>query len=82
MTDPRSIVCVMALWCLSACQAPEQTGDQATAQTFVGRETCGSCHAQAFVDWSRSRDAEAKHIASTETVRGNFADARFEHESV
>jgi tetratricopeptide (TPR) repeat protein len=46
--------------------------------TFVGGETCRSCHEQAFDSWRGSHHDLAMAVASDETVLGDFDDAVFE----
>ena len=45
--------------------------------TFVGAESCKSCHAQEYDLWQRSDHALAMLPADSTTVRGNFDNAVF-----
>jgi len=46
---------------------------------FVGVESCRTCHAQEFADWSESHHAVAMQHATEETVLGDFENVEFEH---
>jgi len=54
--------------------APAQAG----VETFVGRESCLSCHQVAYQAWAGSDHDNAMDVASDSTVLGNFAAAVFE----
>ena len=47
--------------------------------TFVGRETCASCHEEATDAWLGSDHDNAMDVASDSTVLGDFDDALFEY---
>ncbi len=48
------------------------------AATFVGGETCRSCHEQAYAAWQGSDHDLAMDVANDDTVRGDFNDAVFD----
>ena len=50
--------------------------------SFVGRESCISCHDDASRAWLGSDHDNAMDIASDSTVVGDFADVTFEHGGV
>ena len=52
------------------------------AARFVGSEQCKSCHKHEYDLWKGSHHDHAMHIASDETVLGDFNDAAFEHHGV
>ena len=47
------------------------------AAKYVGASTCKSCHEAAYDAWKGSDHALAMQHVNTETVRGNFNNARF-----
>ena len=51
---------------------------QADEPGYVGAETCGSCHAEAFSDWQKSHHFHAMQPADEASVLGNFDDAVLE----
>ena len=53
--------------------------ERAAAPTYVGRETCSGCHAEAALAWEGSDHDRAMEEASPETVLGDFDDASFDH---
>ena len=53
-------------------------GQPPSDPTWVGRETCAGCHAEAALAWSGSDHDRAMEEASPETVLGDFDDAAFE----
>ena len=46
---------------------------------YVGSLRCGACHAQELAAWRGSHHDLAMQEATSETVLGDFEDARFEH---
>jgi len=50
--------------------------------TFVGREQCVDCHADAYESWLGSDHDNAMDLANEQTVRGDFNDAEFEHNGI
>ncbi|KRB56609.1 hypothetical protein ASE04_28870 [Rhizobium sp. Root708] len=51
-------------------------------QDFVDEKTCASCHADQAAAFAKSHHAKAMAMADEGTVRGDFNDARFEHDGV
>lgn len=49
---------------------------------FLGDETCKTCHAKSFSDWSGSHHDKAMQIASDSTVLGNFDNVKFTSQGV
>ena len=47
------------------------------AATYVGGQTCTSCHANEHAAWSGSHHDLAMQVADDKSVLGNFADAKF-----
>lgn len=47
--------------------------------TFVGAQSCKSCHEQQFAEWTQSDHHRAMMPANAESVLGDFNDATFEH---
>jgi predicted CXXCH cytochrome family protein len=52
------------------------------AATFVGGETCRSCHEQPYLAWRGSHHDHAMAVANDDTVLGNFNDAVFDDAGV
>ncbi len=50
--------------------------------SFVGRETCKSCHKKEYDDWSGSDHDNSMAVASEATVLGNFKDSVFSRNGV
>jgi tetratricopeptide (TPR) repeat protein len=50
--------------------------------SFVGRERCIECHAEAYELWLGSDHDNAMDVADEATVLGDFDDAEFEHEGL
>lgn len=51
-------------------------------QNFLGDQSCGSCHQKEYDDWLGSHHDLAMQEANSNTVLGNFDDARFESNGV
>ncbi|MGO7988112.1 tetratricopeptide repeat protein [Rhizobium leguminosarum] len=49
---------------------------------FVDERTCASCHADQAAAFSKSHHAKAMALADDDTVRGDFDNARFDHDGV
>jgi tetratricopeptide (TPR) repeat protein/ssDNA-binding Zn-finger/Zn-ribbon topoisomerase 1 len=47
--------------------------------TYVGAETCRSCHAEAYTDWTKSDHHQAMLPATEENVAADFNEVTFEH---
>ena len=54
----------------------------ATELSFVGSETCASCHAAEAMLWHGSQHAHAMAHATDKTVLGDFNDASFDYNGV
>jgi Flp pilus assembly protein TadD len=50
--------------------------------TFIGGETCRSCHEQAYLAWRGSHHDRAMAVANAQTVLGDFDDAVFDNGEV
>ncbi len=50
--------------------------------TYVGTETCASCHETQWKAWAGSHHDLSMQEASAETVLGDFDDATFEHQGL
>ena len=61
---------------IGALAQPTSTSS-AMAATYVGRETCGQCHASEVRSWETSHHAQAMQHATELTVHGDFNDAHF-----
>jgi tetratricopeptide (TPR) repeat protein len=59
---------------------PDDVADEASS--FVGRESCLSCHEAAYEAWTGSDHDNSMDVASDSTVLGDFSDAAFEHDGV
>jgi predicted CXXCH cytochrome family protein len=58
---------------------PPKSGDQAQTLSFVGSETCASCHGGEAKLWHASQHAHAMSHATKDTVLGDFNDASFDY---
>lgn len=58
---------------------PPQAGNSMPAPSFVGSDTCASCHSGEAKLWHGSQHAHAMAHATKDTVLGDFNDARFEY---
>jgi tetratricopeptide (TPR) repeat protein len=67
-----------------AAAPPAAVGSAArtSVKTFVGREACAGCHAEAYRRWRGSHHDLAMQEATKETVLGNFRNATFTHYGV
>lgn len=70
------IVAVIPLSALRDTGSTDSAGDGVNA-TFVGRETCKSCHELEFAAWTDSDHDRAMDVATETTVLGDFDNARF-----
>ncbi len=50
--------------------------------TYVGSQTCASCHTQQHEQWTGSHHQLAMTEATPATVRGNFRDQQFTHQGI
>lgn len=50
--------------------------------TFVGSESCGTCHPEQLARWRTSHHARAMEPASETTVLGDFADSALTHSGI
>ena len=75
----------------SAAAAPLAVSEQAplpepvsapAAATYVGANSCRSCHEKEFSAWSGSHHQLAMQHATAATVLGDFADARFSYHGI
>ncbi|MBD7977186.1 multiheme c-type cytochrome [Serpens gallinarum] len=49
---------------------------------FAGSQACAGCHEQQFAAWQNSQHAHAMQHATSDTVLGDFNDARFSYADV
>ena len=81
---PRTVIVVLAAigpMALAACSSRYPNADVERA-TYVGGATCVSCHAREARLWRGSHHDLAMQVADSLSVRGDFADATFEHAGV
>lgn len=50
--------------------------------TFVGSQTCASCHATEYAAWEGSHHQQAMKIANAQSVLGNFDNAVFTNNNI
>jgi tetratricopeptide (TPR) repeat protein len=62
--------------------APVPGTSPPVAASFVGSSACGSCHAKEHAAWTTSQHARAMQHATSETVRGDFNDAKLRFDDV
>lgn len=55
---------------------------ETSAATFVGSETCGTCHQAEAKLWNKSQHKAAMQHATADTVLGDFNDAAFDYYGV
>ena len=58
-------------------QHHEITSLSAASATYVGAESCATCHAQEAETWRQSHHAQAMQQGNASTVLGNFRDGQF-----
>ena len=63
----------------SPTKPPGGGGRSAQALSFVGSETCASCHSSEATQWHGSQHAHAMAHATKESVLGDFNDASFDY---
>lgn len=51
-------------------------------ETYVGSNTCGSCHNSEFKDWQQSHHWHAMEVASEKSVLGDFNNAEFTYNGI
>lgn len=51
-------------------------------ETYVGSNTCGSCHNGEFKDWQQSHHWHAMEVASEKSVLGDFNNAEFTYNGI
>ncbi len=62
---------------------PSSSGPaEPTELTYVGTETCASCHADAYQNWRESDHRQAMDTANADSVLGDFNDASFDYAGV
>jgi tetratricopeptide (TPR) repeat protein len=80
----RAIAAVIAIAVFAACGDRAEV-DRSVAEspvsppTYVGSETCGSCHAAEFDRWKGSHHDLAMQSADETSVLGNFDGAQYTH---
>lgn len=72
---------ILILAVTNGCNRSTEPFDLSDA-TYVGQQTCVSCHKEEAALYAGSHHDQAMQIASDETVLGNFDNATFEHHGV
>jgi Flp pilus assembly protein TadD len=72
----------LAYFFLNSDLVPNRQNVPSKPLAFVGSETCASCHQKEAEAWRGSHHRHAMAHAADATVRGNFADARFDNHGV
>jgi len=79
------LVAALALW-MACSRSSEKTEPSLSPApkpaTFVGSETCGSCHPDQLARWRTSHHARAMEPASDATVLGDFAQGALTHSGI
>lgn len=57
-----------------------ETFGKINKESFVGDESCKSCHSSEFGGWKDSHHDYAMRVADSSTVRGDFSDITFKQE--
>jgi tetratricopeptide (TPR) repeat protein len=68
---------LIAAGCGQSVPYPEEQTSEAA--TFVGSDSCQSCHEVEFKDWMGSHHELAMQVADANTVLGDFDDASFDY---
>ena len=77
---PSFVISLCCLLLLSACgEQPAPVAQVAAEPEFVGSQACQSCHEAEFESWQASHHDLAMMVADTNSVIGDFDDARFEY---
>src|SRR6185436_19298303 len=80
------VAAAVALATALAASAQRPTPAAATpapvAATYVGSAQCASCHAQQHAAWKGSDHDLAMQVATTDSVLGNFASAKFMYAAI
>ncbi|HEX7979720.1 MAG TPA: hypothetical protein VF461_14020, partial [Gemmatimonadaceae bacterium] len=75
-------VALAAFGLASRTKDPPPTPAEPPLPSFVGSNSCASCHAAESTQWSRSQHGEAMAAANEQTVLGDFNDARVDYAGV
>ena len=73
-----STLCLLLAACTSD-DLPNAEPESSLPATYVGSETCKSCHEDQFADWQASQHFRAMQPAIEGTVVGNFNDSNFKY---
>ena len=81
------LMLLIILMSLSSCKESKNDYNKIEKQhfgdaTFVGGETCKTCHEDEFASWKDSHHDQAMKIADSLTVLGDFDNATFTHNNV
>lgn len=72
---PLAIALAVAAWCAADWYVAYPKNAVAT---YVGRQSCASCHQTELTRWTDSHHDRAMELASSETVVGDFDNAEFQ----
>lgn len=73
------LLLISGLYGLVGCQSQPVETPSESAVTYVGRETCATCHQTEVQDWTGSHHDQAMQEATETTVLGDFEDATLDH---
>jgi predicted CXXCH cytochrome family protein len=76
------IIAAGLIWTFLVCAPCKPTGIEPEKLSFVGSETCISCHSKEGKLWHTSQHAHAMAHATGDTVLGDFDDATFDYYGV
>lgn len=63
--------------------SPKQSGQLSKVQaSFVGVDNCKTCHEEEYENWKGSHHDEAMMVADSNSVKGNFNNAKFSSNGV
>lgn len=73
------LLLIGGLYILVGCQPQTTDRPPATTASYVGRETCATCHQTEVEAWAGSHHDQAMQEATEATVLGDFNDATLTH---
>ena len=82
MLKPAAFTLALIAAPLLAASEPDSATPASTAGSYVGTETCASCHKDEHENWQGSHHDLAMQLPTQSTVLGNFDDSSFDYNGV
>ena len=82
MLKPAAFTLALIAAPLLAASEPDSATPDSTAGSYVGTETCASCHKDEHENWQGSHHDLAMQLPTQSTVLGNFDDSSFDYNGV